>query len=147
MSQNPRCGTATLSFSTAKLALVPAIRMASAARIVFFIAFLPRHSVVSPLPGYCLAGAAETIASASHRSPQRVVENSENSTSIGYLSSTILVRSTPIAEISTSSTSPGFIQSGGLRLWPTPSGVPVAMTSPGCSVVKSEQKLTICWQE
>ena len=47
-------------------------------------------------------------------------------------------------DISTSSMSPGFIQSGGLRLWPTPSGVPVAMTSPGCSVVKSEQKLTIC---
>ena len=48
-------------------------------------------------------------------------------------------------EISTSSTSPGFIHSGGLRRWPTPSGVPVAMTSPGCSVVKSEQKPTICW--
>ena len=46
--------------------------------------------------------------------------------------------------ISTSSTSPGFIHSGGLRLWPTPSGVPVAMTSPGESAVKSEQKAMIC---
>ena len=57
-----------------------------------------------------------------------------------YFSSTIRVRSVPMPVISTSSTSPGFIQSGGLRRWPTPSGVPVAMTSPGMSVVKSEQK-------
>ena len=42
--------------------------------------------------------------------------------------------------ISTSSTSPRFIHNGGLRPWPTPSGVPVAMTSPGDSAVKSEQK-------
>jgi hypothetical protein len=33
-----------------------------------------------------------------------------------YFSSTIFVRSTPMPEISTSSVSPGFIQSGGLRL-------------------------------
>ncbi len=33
----------------------------------------------------------------------------------------------------------GFSQSGGLRLAPTPPGVPVAMTSPGSSRVKDEQ--------
>jgi hypothetical protein len=53
------------------------------------------------------------------------------------------VRNVPMPLISTSSISPGFIQSGGLRLWPTPSGVPVAMTSPGDNVVKSEQKAMI----
>jgi hypothetical protein len=76
-----------------------------------------------------------------------VIENSENFNVDRLALVHDLVRSTPIAEISTSNTSPGFFQSGGLRLWPTPSGVPVAMTSPGCSVVKSEQKLTICSQE
>jgi hypothetical protein len=45
--------------------------------------------------------------------------------------------------ISTSSISPGFIHKGGLRPWPTPSGVPVAMTSPGDSAVKSEQNAMI----
>ena len=38
-------------------------------------------------------------------------------------------------EISTSTLSPPFIQSGGLRPMPTPSGVPVAMMSPGSSQV------------
>ena len=51
----------------------------------------------------------------------------------GHHSSTICARSAPIPVISTSSISPGFIHNGGLRLWPTPSGVPVAITSPGDS--------------
>jgi len=59
-------------------------------------------------------------------------------------SSTISARSRPMPPISTSSRSPGRIQSGGLRLWPTPSGVPVAMTSPAESTVKSEQNAMIC---
>ncbi|MGY3420517.1 hypothetical protein ACVWZW_000992 [Bradyrhizobium sp. F1.13.4] len=36
-------------------------------------------------------------------------------------------------EISTSTVSPGRIHRGGLRLAPTPPGVPVTMTSPGTS--------------
>ncbi len=54
------------------------------------------------------------------------------------------VRSVPMPVISTSSVSPAFIHSGGLRRWPTPSGVPVAMMSPGESAVKSEQNAMIC---
>ena len=59
-------------------------------------------------------------------------------------SSATCARSTPIPLISTSSVSPRFIHSGGVRLWPTPSGVPVEMTSPGASAVKSEQNAMIC---
>ena len=44
----------------------------------------------------------------------------------------------------TEDTSPAFIHNGGLRLWPTPSGVPVEMRSPGESAVKSEQNAMIC---
>ena len=40
-------------------------------------------------------------------------------------------------EISTSSTSPAFTQTGGLRLEPTPPGVLVEITSPGTSSVKA----------
>ena len=40
------------------------------------------------------------------------------------------LRKTPIPSISTSTTSPGFIQSGGIRFTPTPPGVPVTITSP-----------------
>jgi len=61
-----------------------------------------------------------------------------------FFSSTMRARSVPMPVISTSSVSPGFIHSGGLRLWPTPSGVPVAMMSPAASAVKSEQNATIC---
>jgi hypothetical protein len=60
-----------------------------------------------------------------------------------FVSSVMRARSVPMPVISTSSVSPGFIHSGGLRLWPTPSGVPVAMMSPADSAVKSEQKATI----
>ena len=41
------------------------------------------------------------------------------------------VTSLPIPSISISTTSPGMRYSGGLRARPTPSGVPVAITSPG----------------
>ena len=43
----------------------------------------------------------------------------------------------PILSISTSTVSPGFMNSGGLRLWPTPDGVPVTITSPAFSVMAS----------
>ena len=46
------------------------------------------------------------------------------------------LRSVPMLEISTSTVSPGFIQTGGLRPAPTPPGVPVTMTSPGSSCVE-----------
>ena len=44
---------------------------------------------------------------------------------------------TPIPSISTSNTSPCFIQTGGLRAAPTPPGVPMMITSPGFSVMHS----------
>jgi hypothetical protein len=56
-----------------------------------------------------------------------------------YASSAMPLRKSPIRSISTSTTSPGFIQSGGVRLDPTPPGVPVTITSPGSSRVKDEQ--------
>jgi len=46
--------------------------------------------------------------------------------------------STPTLLISTSTVSPGFIHTGGLRRAPTPPGVPVTITSPGSSGVKVE---------
>ena len=47
-----------------------------------------------------------------------------------YSSATGFLR-TPTFSISTSTTSPGLRNTGGLRVKPTPAGVPVAMTSPG----------------
>src|SRR6516225_768816 len=47
-------------------------------------------------------------------------------------------RSTPSFSISTSTTSPGLRNTGGLRNAPTPSGVPVAMMSPGSKVMLAE---------
>src|SRR6185436_16080836 len=44
-------------------------------------------------------------------------------------------RKTPIFSISTSTTSPSFKKIGGVRLKPTPSGVPVAMMSPASKVI------------
>ena len=56
------------------------------------------------------------------------------------LSPMIGLRKTPIPpSISTSTTSPGFIHSDGFRAKPTPSGVPVEITSPPTSGVQSEQ--------
>ena len=53
-------------------------------------------------------------------------------------SSTIGLANSPTAPISTSTRSPGRIHSGGVRLDPTPPGVPVAMTSPALSGVNAE---------
>ena len=47
---------------------------------------------------------------------------------------TMGLRSRPTDSISTSTTSPGFMYHEGLRLQPTPAGVPVMITSPGTSV-------------
>ena len=47
-------------------------------------------------------------------------------------------RSTPTPSTSTSTTSPGFIESFGSRKTPTPSGVPVRIRSPGSSVSARE---------
>ena len=52
-----------------------------------------------------------------------------------YFSSSIGFDSTPMPSMSISQVSPGFIQSGGLRGWPTPDGVPVKQMSPGSSVM------------
>ena len=49
----------------------------------------------------------------------------------GAYSSTTGLRNTPIFSISTSTTSPAFMNIGGLRVKPTPAGVPVTITSPG----------------
>src|SRR4029079_11051615 len=46
-------------------------------------------------------------------------------------SSSMRLRSVPICEIVTSTTSPALIHNGGVRVMPTPDGVPVAITSPG----------------
>src|SRR5690349_10995451 len=45
------------------------------------------------------------------------------------------LRRMPIPSISISHTSPSRIQTGGVRAWPTPGGVPMAITSPGSSVM------------
>ncbi len=49
-------------------------------------------------------------------------------------SARIGVRSVPMPSISIVTTSPGLRNSGGLRPAPTPSGVPLEITSPGYSV-------------
>src|SRR5438105_6807382 len=56
-----------------------------------------------------------------------------------YASSTTGLRSTPMFSISTSTTSPGLRKIGGLRVKPTPAGVPVAITSPGTRSKMVEQ--------
>jgi hypothetical protein len=56
------------------------------------------------------------------------------SSGVGYpfqVSSATPLRNIPRRSISTSTISPGFNQSGGVRREPTPPGVPVAITSPG----------------
>lgn len=50
----------------------------------------------------------------------------------------IVVRRVPTPVTSTLTTSPGFRYSGGVRLCPTPEGVPVRITSPVLSSVNSE---------
>src|SRR5579883_2504059 len=56
---------------------------------------------------------------------------------------TTLFRSVPMPSISVSTTSPSCRYSGGLRAKPTPLGVPVAMISPGSSVMPSESSAMI----
>src|SRR5207302_8819001 len=53
-----------------------------------------------------------------------------------HRSSATLLRSTPISGTSTSTTSPRLSQRGGVKRAPAPVGVPVAIMSPGLSVVK-----------
>jgi len=53
-------------------------------------------------------------------------------------SSAIGLRRSPTFPISTSTTSPAFIHSGGFLAAPTPEGVPVEITSPGTNSVKLE---------
>src|SRR5260370_3895606 len=50
------------------------------------------------------------------------------------------LRMRPMRSISTSTTSPSCKKSGGVRLNPTPDGVPVAMISPGSSVMRELRK-------
>src|SRR5258705_4393245 len=69
--------------------------------------------------------------------------NDAASGACSYFSSAILLRSVPMLEISISSTSPAFIHTGGFCLAPMPSGVPVAMMSPGDSGVNTEQNSMI----
>ena len=49
------------------------------------------------------------------------------------------LRRVPRQSISTSTTSPGLSQTGGLRAMPTPGGVPVKIRSPGSSVMTCER--------
>ena len=56
--------------------------------------------------------------------------------------STIGFSTEPIPSTSTRTRSPGSRKTGGSRNTPTPAGVPVAMTSPGSSVIDCEMKLT-----
>src|SRR5262245_61188877 len=58
---------------------------------------------------------------------------------LAHLSSTIGLESTPIFSTSTSTSSPAFIQGGGFLACATPEGVPVAMMSPGSSVMNSDR--------
>lgn len=51
-----------------------------------------------------------------------------------YVAAATRLRSTPSRSISTSTTSPGLRNTGGVRAMPTPGGVPVKITSPGSSV-------------
>jgi len=55
---------------------------------------------------------------------------------MGTGSYSIGVTSVPIPSISMATVSPGFRYTGGLRPLPTPDGVPVAITSPGQSVIR-----------
>ena len=53
-------------------------------------------------------------------------------------SSVMVLVSVPMLPIETSTVSPAFIHKGGVRLPPTPPGVPVAITSPDDRAVKVE---------
>src|SRR2546421_7861156 len=53
------------------------------------------------------------------------------------------LRMRPMRSISTSTTSPSCKKSGGVRLNPTPDGVPVAMISPGSRVMRELRKAIV----
>src|SRR5256885_14277308 len=53
------------------------------------------------------------------------------------------LRMRPMLSISTSTTSPSCKKSGGVRLNPTPDGVPVAMISPGSRVMRELRKAIV----
>ena len=57
----------------------------------------------------------------------------------GYCSSATVLRRMPILADSTSTTSPGLSQRGGVNRAPAPVGVPVAIMSPGFRVAKVER--------
>src|SRR4029078_7584475 len=62
----------------------------------------------------------------------------------GRVAARIGVVKVPMPSISIVTTSPGFRNSGGLRPAPTPSGVPLEITSPGYSVNVDVRKRTMC---
>ena len=85
----------------------------------------PPMRLHEPLPGR--AGSCRLCAWTRARPPD-----------VGYTSATTGLRSTPTLPISTSQTSPSTSQRCGSRPMPTPLGVPVAITSPGSSVIAAE---------
>src|SRR5437660_1906270 len=54
------------------------------------------------------------------------------------------LRNSPTPSISTSTSSPGLRNTGGLRAAPTPGGVPVKIRSPGSSVITCERNWISC---
>jgi hypothetical protein len=91
----------------------------------------------SPSPG---CGVGTSTYSSADGSPGRRSRMAFIGSDLDQLSAMIGLRKTPMPpSISTSTTSPGFIHKGGLRAKPTPSGVPVDITSPAMSGVQSEQ--------
>ena len=89
-------------------------------------------------------GATRSVAAADrgplNESPTRLIGMALHGLRRDQLSAMIALRKTPMPpSISTSTTSPGFSHKGGLRAKPTPSGVPVEITSPAANGVQSEQ--------
>src|ERR1700726_2301823 len=58
-------------------------------------------------------------------------------------SATIGFDSVPMPSIVTSTTSPGFIQTGGFLAAPTPPGVPITSTSPASRVMQADNSSTV----
>src|SRR5262249_31721444 len=65
------------------------------------------------------------------RADQATAENDRDGERSDHFAAALGVRSVPIPSISIVTTSPAFRNSGGLRPAPTPSGVPLEITSPG----------------
>ena len=85
-----------------------------------------------------LLGIEQRLARREHIGAERGAHRSNRAGRVGHSATTGLVN-VPTVPIDTSTVSPAFMYSGGVRLSPTPPGVPVAITSPGSSVVKVEQ--------